>query len=224
MYVDNDLAIRRFTPPVGRIIHLVPGDEGRPLAHFASDLRRGTLLSETQLVLDRLIAHESQVQTSNGEWFVMRIIPYRTLDNYIGGAVITFTPINELKVLERRLQVSLRLAEAIVSVMREPLLALDAELRVLTLNPAFAALFGLDAAASQGRFLATLNGGAWQLPPLPQQLLRLLDPAGPPEFNELLVEADFPPAGWRCLRLYARRLPTGEDGQPAGLLVGVKVQ
>jgi two-component system CheB/CheR fusion protein len=221
IFVDNDLLIKRFSASVGRIISLVPSDEGRPLAHFASKLRHGTLLPEAQRVLDRLIPHESQVQTTAGEWFAMRITPYRTLDNYISGAVITFTEINELKQLEARLQASLRLAESIVHAVREPLLALDADLRVLTLNAAFASLFQLDAAA-QGRPLASLNGGAWQQPAVHQQLLRLLDPATTAELDGLAVDAAFPPAGHLRLRLYARRLPAAIDGQVAGLLLGVE--
>ena len=104
LFADNERVIRRFTSPVGRIVHLGPGDEGRLLAHLGPNLRRGTLLPETQLVPDRLMARESQVQTGGGEWFALRIRPYRTrtFDNYIGGAVVTCTPINELTAPERR--------------------------------------------------------------------------------------------------------------------------
>ncbi|WP_375417543.1 CheR family methyltransferase [uncultured Hymenobacter sp.] len=222
LFVDNELVIKRFTAAVARIINLAPGDEGRPLAHFAPSLRHSPLLAETRQVLDRLVAHESQIQTTAGEWFALRIVPYRTLDNYISGAIITFTEINQLKQLEGRLQTSVRLAEGIVAAAREPLLALDASLRVLALNPAFAALFALDAGAAQGQPLAALNGGAWQPPTLHQQLLSLLDPTGPTELNGLPPAADFESASPHRLRLYARRLPAAEDGQAAGVLLGLE--
>lgn len=116
----------------------------------------------------------------------------------------------------------MRLAEGIAAAVREPLLVLDPQLQALTMNPAFAALFQLDVAASQGRPLAALSGGAWQQLPVHQQLLHLLDPTSPAELNELLLEADFGPAGRRRLRLYARRLSAAADGHlVAGLLLGV---
>ncbi|MGI4874217.1 MAG: CheR family methyltransferase [Janthinobacterium lividum] len=104
IFLDNDLNIKRFTPPVARIINLMPADVGRPLAHFASNLRYDNLLPDVQHVLDRLTSAETNIQTLAGEWYTMRILPYRSLDNYINGIVITFTDITVLKQLELRVK------------------------------------------------------------------------------------------------------------------------
>ena len=37
----NDMVIKRFAPPVHRIISLLPADVGRPITHFASKLLLG---------------------------------------------------------------------------------------------------------------------------------------------------------------------------------------
>ena len=93
IFLDNDMVIKRFTPPVHRIISLLPADVGRPITHFANYLRYENLAQDVQQVLDRLVSVEANIQTTSGEWYAMRILPYRTLDNYISGAVITFTDI-----------------------------------------------------------------------------------------------------------------------------------
>ena len=222
IFLDNELMIKRFTPPVGRIISLLPGDVGRPLAHFTSSLRHEHLLRDVQQVLDRLTSFEANVQAQTGEWFTMRILPYRSLDNYINGAVITFTDITALKALENRLQTAARYTASLADSVREPLLALDAELRVYSANRAFAEAFQENAAELTGQPLASLGGGAWNQPALLAQLRALLDPADPrPEFEDLAFEADFPRLGRRQLRLHGRQLL--HQGQPTGqLLLGVR--
>lgn len=109
IFVDHQQRIQRFTPAVTRIIPLLASDIGRPLEHFAFNLAHAEdLKADIQSVLDNLIPRESEVQTKDGQWYLMRILPYRTLENVIEGAVLTFFEITELK----RLQESLRDAEA----------------------------------------------------------------------------------------------------------------
>jgi len=218
IFLDNDLLIKRFTPPVARIVSLVPGDVGRPLAHFTSSLRYQHLLRDVQQVLDRLTSIETNIETTRGEWFTMRILPYRSLDNYINGAVITFTDITALKLLEARLQDTAHFAESMQPTVREPQLALDASLCVLSANQAFADAFGERLDGLIGQPLGSLGGGAWQQPALQQQLRMLLDAQAPSlEFDGLALEATFPGLGRRRVVLYGRRLL--HQGQPTGQLV-----
>ncbi|WP_151086695.1 CheR family methyltransferase [Hymenobacter baengnokdamensis] len=220
IFLDNDLIIKRFTPPVGRIISLLPADVGRPLAHFTSSLRYEHLLRDVQQVLDRLTSIETNIQTTQGEWFTMRILPYRSLDNYIDGAVITFTDITALKLLEARLQETARFSESLQATGREPQLALDTELCVLSANQAFAEAFGEPLAALHGRALTSLNGGAWGQPALLERLRALLQ-AAVSEFSDLTLILDLP-GRCRCrVLLYGRRLQ--QQGQPTSqLMLGVR--
>ncbi|TFZ64047.1 PAS domain-containing protein [Hymenobacter sp. UV11] len=222
IFLDNELIIKRFTPPVARIISLLPGDVGRPLAHFTSSLRHEHLVRDVRQVLDRLTSLEISIQTLRGEWFTMRVLPYRSLDNYINGVVITFTDITRLKLLEARLQQAARFSESIADIVREPLLALDTDLRVYSANRSFAEAFQENPAELVGQPLAALGNGAWNQPALHQYLRALLDPPTPgPELDNLEIEADFPRLGRRRVRLYGRRLL--HQGQPTGqLLLGVQ--
>ena len=101
VFVDHQLRILRFTPTASQLINLIASDVGRPVGHIVSNLvGYGSLVDDVQTVLDSLVPKEAQVRTTDGAWFTLRIRPYRTLDNVIEGAVITFSDISELKRLE----------------------------------------------------------------------------------------------------------------------------
>ena len=220
IFLDNDMVIKRFTPPVNRIISLLPADVGRPITHFASTLRHETLAQDVRQVLDRLVSVETNIQTTDGEWYVMRILPYRTLDNYISGAVITFTDITALKTLEAQLQESSRLAEAVVETVRELLLVLDHQLRVLAVSQAFSELFKVNGAEAKGRPLTELDGGSWRQPALRERLEAVLqNPSAP--FDDFRFNAEFPGAGPRELLVYGRCI-TGAQATSSKLLLGVQ--
>jgi two-component system, chemotaxis family, CheB/CheR fusion protein len=107
VFVDLDLRILRFTPAATRIINLIQSDIGRPVGHIVSNLANyDHLLADTQKVLDTLISMETEVQSKAGTWYIMLIQPYRTLDNLIEGAVITFVDINSLKEAQEKLRQS----------------------------------------------------------------------------------------------------------------------
>lgn len=98
VFVDLQLCIMRYTPTVTRIINLIPGDVGRPVGHLVSNLKGPVhLIEDVEQVLENLIPIERDVETKEGKPFAMRIQPYRTLDNVIEGAVITFTEIIQRK-------------------------------------------------------------------------------------------------------------------------------
>ncbi|TPG67005.1 CheR family methyltransferase [Hymenobacter nivis] len=223
IFLDNNLTIKRFTPHVRDIINLLPSDVGRPLAHFASNLRYEHLLRDAQQVLDRLTSVEANIQTTGGAWYTMRILPYRSIDNYINGAVLTFTDVTALKQLEAQLQETARFADSLQEAVPQPSVVLDAQLCVRLANNAFAEAFGLVAADVRGQPLAALSGGAWNQPALRAQLAQLLDLAHPhDQFDGLALTANFAGLGPRRVVLYGRRLL--RQGQPTGqVLLGVEV-
>jgi two-component system CheB/CheR fusion protein len=104
LFVDHQLRIARFTPSATQVINLIPGDVGRPLAHIVSNLvGHDDLMADVQSVLDTLVPVDVEVQTKSGGWYILGIRPYRTLENVIEGAVITFVDITARKTAERKL-------------------------------------------------------------------------------------------------------------------------
>lgn len=103
LFLDGNLKVRRFTNQVTNIIKLIPDDAGRQITDFASELNYSTFIEDIQSVLHTLIFKETQVSTHDNRWFIVRIMPYRTLENRIDGVVITFTDITLSKNLELEL-------------------------------------------------------------------------------------------------------------------------
>lgn len=104
LFLDNELNVRRFTEQTTSIFHLREGDIGRPLSDLASTLNYPTLHADAQDTLRTLATSEKQISTQDGRWLSVRIMPYRTLNNMIQGAVITFVDITAAKELESRLR------------------------------------------------------------------------------------------------------------------------
>jgi two-component system, chemotaxis family, CheB/CheR fusion protein len=104
LFLDNDLNVRRFTPTTAKIIKLIAGDVGRPITDIASDLAYPELVDDAREVLRTLVFKEQQASTRDGRWFVVRILPYRTLENRIDGVVITFSDAQAARVLEASLR------------------------------------------------------------------------------------------------------------------------
>jgi two-component system, chemotaxis family, CheB/CheR fusion protein len=105
VFVDHQLRILRFTPTATKIINLIKTDIGRPVSHIVSNLiGYDKLIEDTQAVLDTLVPREAEVKSAGGRWYSMHIQPYRTLDNVIEGAVLTFVDITEAKKLQEALR------------------------------------------------------------------------------------------------------------------------
>ncbi|MFN2268381.1 MAG: PAS domain-containing protein, partial [Desulfonatronovibrio sp.] len=103
----HQLRILRFTPAATNIINLIQSDIGRPVGHIVSKLPGYDKLTEDiQAVLDTLIPKETDVQSAESRWYAMRIQPYRTMDNVIEGAVLTFVDVTEARQLQAALQES----------------------------------------------------------------------------------------------------------------------
>jgi len=103
VYVDSLLRILRFTPAATRVINLIPGDVGRPVGHLVSNLvGYDRIVADTKEVLNSMAPKEVEVLTQAGEWFTLRILPYRNMEKFVEGAVITFTDITEMRKMHAR--------------------------------------------------------------------------------------------------------------------------
>ena len=145
LFVDHLLRILRFTPPVATLINLIETDVGRPVDQIRNNLvGYDRLAPDVKGVLETLVPRELEVQTNSGEWYLLRIRPYRTLENVIEGAVITFTDISVLK----NAQIALRNSEAlqrlaaVVRDSRDSILMQDMTGRILAWNRGAERMYG----------------------------------------------------------------------------------
>ena len=145
VFVDHDLQILRFTPAITKIINLIGSDIGRPVSHLVSNLKNYDQLSQDiQQVLTTLIPIKLEVESFDQVWYLMQIQPYRTLENVIEGAVISFVNINELVMMRDALQKSQALANlaSVINDAKDAIIVQDLKGKILNWNPAAEALYG----------------------------------------------------------------------------------
>jgi two-component system CheB/CheR fusion protein len=142
VFLGNDLHIRRFTSPISHIIPLTTADQDRPLSDLNLRLRYTHLLRDLHHVLDTLEPFETQVQTHEGEWYMMRVNPYRTHDNLVEGVVVAFTSIALIKSMEWQLVESLQHAESMIDGFQDPLVLLDQHVRAVSASRALLLALG----------------------------------------------------------------------------------
>jgi len=88
--LESDLRIRRYTPMAEKLLNLIPTDLGRPI----TDLRPNVVIPDLERMIltaiDSVSMKEREVQDQEGWHYLMQVRPYKTADNKIDGAVITF--------------------------------------------------------------------------------------------------------------------------------------
>jgi two-component system CheB/CheR fusion protein len=237
LFLDHDLVIRRYTPPAAKIYNLIASDVGRHLSDITSRLENTDLRADLQSVLDTLIPIEREVRCTGDAWYLVRIQPYRTLDNVIEGVVLTFTPVTEFKLAAEEAQKATDrltatqlaaaqlgrvLAEGIVDSVVEPLVVLDAELRVISASRSFFAQFGVMPQETVGSKIYALGNGQWDIASL-RLLLEEILPQNK-TMNDYVVDHHFPGLGRRRMVLNARRIVTAVGNTDLILLAMVAVE
>jgi two-component system, chemotaxis family, CheB/CheR fusion protein len=160
VFVDGQLNIKRFTAPAKKVFRLRDSDVGRPVSDLVVNLDYQTLVEDAQEVLRTLVFVEHEVQTSDGEWRLMRILPYRTANNVIDGLIITVTDIQRLKEAQLKMEQSSALFEDVLATLPLPLLVLDEALRVVAASMEYVRRFGAAEPTPVGKTLSAL-GMAW---------------------------------------------------------------
>jgi two-component system CheB/CheR fusion protein len=204
LMVGNDLRIRRFTPMAEHVLSLLPSDIGRPLSDLRPKLDVPDLDRLIAEVIDTLTPCEREVQDQDGNWYALRIRPYRTVDNHIEGAVVVLVDVTDLKRASLEVRAARDYAEAIVETVGEPLIVLDQDLRVQTANLAFYTMFQVTPVETEQRFIFAIGNGQWDIPELRRQLTETL--VSEREFQGFVVEHTFQQIGQRTMRLNARKI------------------
>jgi two-component system CheB/CheR fusion protein len=219
IFLDERLAIKRFTRDAVKVYRLAASDTGRPLADIRSNIPDDDLIPDAQGVLDTLVPREKQVRTSGNEWYQVRIIPYRTYENVIDGVVMTFSDITTLKAVEAEARSSRDYAQSIVDTVREPLVVLNWTFEVVSASRAFYEMFGVTKKETMGKVLYELGNNQWDIPRL-HELLETVLPKDK-SFENFEVGHDFPGIGQRKMLLNARRV-SGEAGTTQLILLAIE--
>src|SRR6266478_1320640 len=159
IFLDTHFCVRRFTPATTKLLSLLPLDVGRPVEHISNRFVDVSLTAVADSVLKNLTAIEKEVRSTDGLWYLMRCVPYRTLGNKIDGVVFTFTDVTHVKEAQN-------FAESIVTTIRESLIVLTPELKVGSANRAFYETFRVTPEETEGRLIYELGNRQWDIPRL----------------------------------------------------------
>ncbi|WP_395020130.1 CheR family methyltransferase [Dongia sp.] len=104
VFLDHNLTVKSFTPAAKDVFRLVESDTGRPISHVRPRFASDTVQEDAERVMRTLGTIERQVQSTHNESrYVMRVLPYRTVENVIAGVVITFTDVTRITAAEARI-------------------------------------------------------------------------------------------------------------------------
>src|SRR2546426_2231585 len=95
--LGGDLRVRRVTPQAEKLLGLIPTDIGRPITNIRPNIDVPDLEQIIMEVINTVMTQEREVRDRDGHWYSLRILPYKTVENMIEGAVLTLVDINVLK-------------------------------------------------------------------------------------------------------------------------------
>jgi two-component system CheB/CheR fusion protein len=207
LFLDRALRILRFTPRLGEIFNIRNSDRSRPVSDLTHRLDYLTLTNDARQVLEQLLPIEREVRDDAQRWYVARLLPYRSLEDRIGGVVVTFVDITAQKRAIQEAVESKKHAESIVNTIKEPLLVLTPDLRTHSANLAFYDEFKIKPDEVVGRLFYALGEGQFDIP----QLRNLLEAVLPRNvaFEDFQIVYRSIVLGERLILVNGRRL--GEE-------------
>lgn len=163
LMLNNELEIRQFTPLVERLMSIRATDVGRPLTDIRLGLSVENLEPVVRDVLDTLGTRELEVKDREGRWRLLRIRPYRTVDNKIEGVVLTLVDVDELRRVQQNLREARDFSQAVVESSQVPLAILNADSTIQGVNAAFRSFAALPERDLTGRSFPDLARLLWQM-------------------------------------------------------------
>jgi two-component system CheB/CheR fusion protein len=157
LFVDSGLRIKRFTPRATDIFSVIASDLGRSLLDLTHRLDYDELADDVSATFETLRPVEREVRSNDGRWYIVRLLPYRTTEDRIEGAIMTFFDITERRQAEERARVTeVRMRMVAESTHDYAIITLDAAGRTTSWNKGAERMFGYTDAEMMGQTLEKL--------------------------------------------------------------------
>jgi len=219
LMLDNEMRLRRFSIAATRLLKIESFDVGHPIRGLSGVIDLLELVPLAQTVIATLRSDDKEIQDQAGHWYSVSVRPYRTVDNRIDGVVIIFFDIDTLKRTLQSAEEARDYAEGLIETVREPLIVLDADLRISRATSAFYEVFRVSRAETEGRFLYDLGNGQWNVPRLRELLGEAL--FRNQSFEDLEIEHTFTHIGRRRMRLNGKRI-SPDGAQKRSVLLAIE--
>jgi two-component system CheB/CheR fusion protein len=161
LMLDGAMRIRRFNPGAEKLFNLIQTDIGRPIDNLQHNLKLNGFGKKVKKSVNELTIVEEEVVSDEGRWYLMKIRPYRSINDRIDGAVILFTDITSLRQSLDASRQALVLSAGIIETMSDPLVILQADLRIKSANQAFFRTIKSSAAEMTNKYIYELNTAPW---------------------------------------------------------------
>lgn len=193
--LDNELRIRFFTPHAKSIFPLLPTDIGRNISDLAPVSAAGDhLIVDSLAALNGQTPPVRQFEAKNGTCYMRRVQRYRA--GRLGGTLVTFIEITEIKPMRQPLEWLDDAAAHILDAIRRPVFMVDDHLCLIFANEPFRRLFGLELSPTSSRHLALSNTNRDLLNKLLSHIRCDID----------LIECDVELTGSRVVHLRGKRI------------------
>ncbi|WP_263784561.1 chemotaxis protein CheB [Salinibacter grassmerensis] len=157
LFLDQNLDIQRYTPPITDIYGLRGSDMGRPITDFTPKIKYDSLVEDAERVLSDHTPIEREVQNEEGRvWYLMRLRPYRSAAENVEGVVVTFVDITAQKRAAEILREERDLVSALIDTAGALIAVLDEDGAIVRFNTACERLTGYDASEAEGEDLRDL--------------------------------------------------------------------
>jgi two-component system CheB/CheR fusion protein len=192
LLLDEDLCIRKYSPEICHIFHVLDKDVGRPLTHLNHGLIDADPVAMVRQVIDSGVPLEKEIEAEGGRCYLARIIPYAIGPNAYSGVVLTFIDITEVRATLRHLANSRRTALDISQYMPAGLFVYheeDGRLLLESVNPEAQRITGIEGEQALGSEFAALWPGDACMDLL-QRMRRVLESGEPMYIDEFRYTDD----------------------------------
>lgn len=170
IFLDNQLQVLRYTPKVKALFNLIASDIGRSITDIKFNFELPDFKNIIIEVIATLVPKEIEIKTHKSIWYNLRIMPYRTTDNFISGAVVTFTNISSLKIVEHKLETLVAYSKNIIGQMETPAFLVSNKQDIVAVNPAFLDYFKVEEHKLKGITFSDLAHDWWKTTRLDQMM------------------------------------------------------
>lgn len=169
LFVDRQMNIKWFTPRTGDIFNVIRNDAGRSILDITHRLDYPDLIADATRAFEALRLVEREVHSTDGRWYLARFLPYRTTDDRIQGAVLTFIDITSRRYAEEKVRAGEAHTKLLAqSIKAYAIVTVDCQGVITTWNSGAQLLFGYDASSAVGRTLDLIYGADERGQGLPQ--------------------------------------------------------